>query len=240
MENSINETIKIIERKIKEAEHYSDITGLYLTLDEELRNALMNILLDYKKVLKEANRYKNMYKAEHEIHLVRNEQLARKENAVTKCNELIIENAKLKKENEHKTEKIENQKAELAILNDKQKDYNKLQNIVNSWKGQYKRLQKEYNKLKEYTKANENELTFDVDCDWDALQKALDETKKNNEYIVYDNEKWIKEKYCVPIQEIKDIIEELEEKMFCEHNVRVLVQLYKQKQILLELLERRK
>lgn len=53
MENSINETIKIIERKIKEAEHYSDITGLCLTLDEELRNALMNILLDYKKVLKE-------------------------------------------------------------------------------------------------------------------------------------------------------------------------------------------
>lgn len=150
------------------------------------------------------------------------------------------ENAKLKEENEHKTEKIENQKAELAILNDKQKDYNKLQNIVKSWKGQYKRLQKEYNKLKEYTKANENELTFDVDCDWDALQKALDETEKNNEYIVYDNEKWIKEKYCVPIQEIKDIIEELEEKMFCEHNVRVLVQLYKQKQILLELLERRK
>ena len=58
MENSINETIKIIERKIKEAEHYSDITGLYLTLDEELRNALMNILLDYKKVLKENERLK--------------------------------------------------------------------------------------------------------------------------------------------------------------------------------------
>lgn len=101
MENSIKETIKIIERKIKEAEHYSDITGLYLTLDEELRNALMNILLDYKKVLEEANRYKNMYKAEHEIHLVRNEQLDRKENAVTKCNELIIENAKLKEENQY-------------------------------------------------------------------------------------------------------------------------------------------
>ena len=52
-ENSIKETIKIIERKIKETEHYSDITGLYLTLDEELRNALMNILSDYKRVLKE-------------------------------------------------------------------------------------------------------------------------------------------------------------------------------------------
>lgn len=51
MENSIEETIKIIERKIKEAERYLDITGLYLTLDEELRNALMNILSDYKRVL---------------------------------------------------------------------------------------------------------------------------------------------------------------------------------------------
>ena len=39
-ENSIEETIKIIERKIKEAERYSDITGLCLTLDEEFRNAL--------------------------------------------------------------------------------------------------------------------------------------------------------------------------------------------------------
>ena len=205
-----------------------------------VKKSIKYILSAYKEVVKVAKKYKNMYKAEHEIHLVRNEQLDRKENAVAKCNELIIENARLKEENERKTEKIENQKAALAILNDKQKDYNKLQNTVKSWKGQYKRLQKENNKLKEYTKINENELTFDVDCDWDALQKALDETEKSNEYIVYDNEKWIKEKYCVPIQEIKDIIEELEEKMFCEQNVRVLVQLYKQKQILLELLERRK
>ena len=61
-ENSIKETIKIIERKIKEAEHYSDITGLYLTLDEELRNALMNILSDYKRVLKEVKKLKEKYK----------------------------------------------------------------------------------------------------------------------------------------------------------------------------------
>lgn len=53
--NSIEETIKIIERKIKEAEHYSDITGLCLTLDEELRNTLMNILSDYKKLQEEFN-----------------------------------------------------------------------------------------------------------------------------------------------------------------------------------------
>ena len=51
--SSIEETIKIIERKIKEAEHYTDITGLYLTLDKELCNAFINILSDYKRVLKE-------------------------------------------------------------------------------------------------------------------------------------------------------------------------------------------
>lgn len=51
MENSIKETIKIIERKIKEAEHYTDITGLCLTLDKELCNAFINILSDYKRVL---------------------------------------------------------------------------------------------------------------------------------------------------------------------------------------------
>lgn len=53
MENNIEEIIKIIERKIKEVEHYTDITGLCLTLDKELCNAFINILSDYKRVLKE-------------------------------------------------------------------------------------------------------------------------------------------------------------------------------------------
>ena len=57
--SEIEETIKIIERKIKEAEHYSDITGLYLTLDKELCNAFINILSDYKRVLKENEKLKN-------------------------------------------------------------------------------------------------------------------------------------------------------------------------------------
>ena len=55
--NSIEEIIKIIERKIKEAEHYTDITGLCLTLDKELCNAFINILSDYKRVLKENKEY---------------------------------------------------------------------------------------------------------------------------------------------------------------------------------------
>lgn len=61
---------------------------------------------DYKRVLKKAKRYKNMYEAEHQIHLVRNEQLDRKQKAIIKCNELENENKELKKENEKLQEKL--------------------------------------------------------------------------------------------------------------------------------------
>lgn len=212
--NSIKETIKIIERKIKEAEHYTDITGLYLTLDEELRNALMNILLDYKKVLKENEElkykvegqecvietqahneevyeriFKRLEKENEElkqdkndnyqmIALAQNEMLGymqgyedgkKLNRSAVACvvenqqyyiikkeiehykeyiEKLQKENAKLKEENEHKTEKIENQKSELAILNNKQKDFNKLQNTLNSYRGQFRRQEKEIKRLK--------------------------------------------------------------------------------------------
>ena len=59
----------------------------------------------------------------------------------------IIE--KQQKEIEHQKEKRENQKKELAILNEKQKEFNKLVNTVNSYKGQFKRQQKEIEELKE-------------------------------------------------------------------------------------------
>lgn len=73
-----------------------------------------------------------------------------------------------------------------------------------------KQLQEENEELKNNTRKNENELEFDIDCDWIALQKMLDESEKSNEYISYKNEKWIKEKYCIPIQKIKAKIEELD------------------------------
>ena len=50
---------------------------------------------------------------------------------------------KLQKEIEHQQEKRENQKAELEILNEKQKDMNKLINDVKTYKGQFKRQEKE-------------------------------------------------------------------------------------------------
>ena len=77
MENSIEEIIKIIERKIKEAEHYTDITGLCLTLNKELCNAFINILSDYKRVLKinevllkeneELKKYKEYYSSARQL-----------------------------------------------------------------------------------------------------------------------------------------------------------------------------
>lgn len=72
------------------------------------------------------------------------------------------------------------------------------------------RLQKENEELKNNTRKNEqNSLEFDVDGDWAELKKILNKSRKTNEYIMYNGEKWIKEKYCIPIQKVKDIIKKL-------------------------------
>lgn len=54
---------------------------------------------------------------------------------------------KQQEEIEHQIEKRNNQKAELAILNEKQKEFNKLINTVKSYKGMFKRQQKEIDRL---------------------------------------------------------------------------------------------
>lgn len=56
---------------------------------------------------------------------------------------------KQEKEIEHLKEKRENQKKELAILNKKQIEFNKLVNTVNSYKGQFKKQEKEIEELKQ-------------------------------------------------------------------------------------------
>lgn len=114
-------------------------------------------------------------------------------------------------------------------------------------KQQIKELKKENEELKNNTRKNENELEFDIDCDWIALQKMLDESEKSNEYISYKNEKWIKEKYCIPVQKIKDKIEELNRKIdksidnskggLDEEFIEKAGELLTQKRILQELLE---
>lgn len=94
-ENSREETIKIIEREIKEAEHYTDITGLCLTLNKELCNAFINILSDYKRVLKENE----------ELEEINNELEAEKNEAIRRYNFEIIPIKKVK----DKIEYLDNQ-----------------------------------------------------------------------------------------------------------------------------------
>lgn len=91
MENSIEENIEELKRLL----YRNELTQYG---KRKLINYYEQQEKDYKKVLKEVKRYKNMYEAEHQIHLVRNEQLDRKQKAIIKCNELENENKELKKE----------------------------------------------------------------------------------------------------------------------------------------------
>lgn len=97
-ENSIEEDIKIAERFIKSIKTDKEYKkeGWHGYFNEEIVE-LARIL---EHILKELKRFENMYEAEYQIHLVRNEQLDRKQKAIIKCNELENENKELKKENE--------------------------------------------------------------------------------------------------------------------------------------------
>lgn len=95
---------------------------------------------------------------------------------------------KQSKEIEHQIEKRENQRNELAILNAKQIEFNKLVNTVNSYKGQFKRQQKEIEELKEKN------------------NKLMEELDLTTIYItgVYDGEKKVENKIKAKIEEVKD------------------------------------
>ena len=113
-------------------------------------------------------------------------------------------------EGNFKRDKLENYKGSYKMGYFYYKD---IQQAIEHILSDYRRVLKENEELKNNTRKNENELEFDIDCDWIALQKMLDESEKSNEYISYKNEKWIKEKYCIPVQKIKDKIEELKKKV---------------------------
>ena len=86
-ENSIEEDIKIVENylansAINEIDSNFFKNGGWETVDLEIPESMQHILSDYKKVVNELKKYKNMYEAEHEIHKTRNEQLERKENSI--------------------------------------------------------------------------------------------------------------------------------------------------------------
>lgn len=148
--SSIEETIKIIERKIKEAEHYSDITGLCLTLDEELRNSLMNILSDYKRVLKE------------------NEELKRKNNAIKRESEAYAENM-IRLDNELNLEK-EKSKYEWIRQNClPQELVNKLYIPIQKIKDKIEELNKKEQELQNSVSNEEREEYSDANISWNLM-----------------------------------------------------------------------
>ena len=93
-ENSIEEAVKTMEHWVEYEKNNKD----KINKADELIYIQEIILSDYKKVLKKVKRLENMYEAEKRIHIVRNEQLARKQQLVIKCNELENENKELKEE----------------------------------------------------------------------------------------------------------------------------------------------
>ena len=140
-ENSIEEDIKILEELrianencIKNAKIKDNP---FATIWEKQNRAIEHIL-------KELKRFENMYEAEHQIHLVRNEQLDRKQKAIIKCNELENENKELKKENEKLKHKIEGQECVIETQAHNEEVYEKL----------VMKLEKENTELKEENEAD--------------------------------------------------------------------------------------
>lgn len=79
--------------------------------------------------------------------------------------------------------KIENQKAELAILNEKQKDFNKLQNTLSSYKGQFRRQEKENKKINSLIRKLKKDSE---EQQW--IQTADDEYLAHTEKAMYADE----------------------------------------------------
>lgn len=90
---------------------------------------------------------------------------------------------------EYQKEKRNNQKAELAILNEKQKEMNKLINIVSSYKGMFKKQQKEMKK-KDNTIDLMAEYISKIDIEEDVCMK----NKTNPDWC---NEDYTKCKDCI-------------------------------------------
>lgn len=187
MENSIEEDIKIVENFILKTDvDYSEYNEQIVR--DISYQAIQHLLSDYKRVLKENETYQ---KSDYETICLENNELREMADRIqSEYNDLLKDNFKLKNE-----------------LETKRKEY---QETYKDVREELKELRKENEELKNNTRKNENELEFDIDCDWIALQKILDESEKSNEYISYKNEKWIKEKYCIPIQKVKDIIDRID------------------------------
>ncbi len=131
---------------------------------------------------------------------------------------------KQSKEIEHQKEKRANQKKELAILNAKQIEFNKLVNTVNSYKGQFKRQEKEIEELKKKNKPQPDcaepieRIEEMVNMRWvnhNYINKKESEQRERKAYIKGTNDahelcnkKW-EDKIKAKIEEIDFMIKEI-------------------------------
>ena len=131
---------------------------------------------------------------------------------------------KQSKEIEHQKEKRANQKKELAILNAKQIEFNKLVNTVNSYKGQFKRQEKEIEEKKKKNKPQPDcaepieRIEEMVNMRWvnhNYINKKESEQRERKAYIkgINDahelcNKKW-EDKIKAKIEEIDFMIKEI-------------------------------
>ena len=181
---------------------------------EETIKTIEKMIKSYKEADKcglSNNDFKNEIKALE--HILQDYKRVLKENE-----ELKSENGRLKVirySTEYGTENIHLiTKSDLVQI-----DINKY--MIEIEKGKFVDLKQVYQEnieLKNNGPIDENEFEFVVDCDWDRLKRLIDTADKSEEYILYKNEKWIKEKYCIPIQKVKNKIEELENAYwYCEN-----------------------
>lgn len=105
------------------------------------------------------------------------------------------------------------------------------------------KLQKENNKLNIKLDDKEAEIQIlkdDIKADDIEYKHVIEILKKENEEYSKQLDLDYVDKNYISKQEIKDKIEEIEEKMKHEYNRIILVQLFKQRKVLKELLEGRK
>lgn len=183
-ENSIEEDIKILEEFIKYYEAEATLRKfrgtLSIRVDEDDIDALENLINMYKKVLKEVKRFENMYEAEKRIHIVRNEQLDRKQKAIIKCNELENENKELKKENEKLVIKLEKENTEL-------KEYISIApNLDEMTAVKYRNIQQDaYIKGRAEEQQRAEQIIYE---NYIPIQKVKDKIRKNEEIIDISND----------------------------------------------------
>ena len=117
---------------------------------------------------------------------------------------------KLQKEIDRQKEKRENQKVELAILNEKQKEMNKLKNTVSSYHGMFKKQEKQIKELQKENEEKDNKVRKIIKR-LDNDYKRITETKANKSTFpnyLDDYTKCRLKAYRTKTKEIKEYIEQ--------------------------------